>query len=190
MKEFIKSGCRILLCYFVFTFICGIFRVESLLTHVDHDVLSMARLSSYINLVISEILAMVFIVALLSGCYFILALLKNAPEKAAYIMSTKVFITIYALNEFAKSVVVILTLKSGNPYTISSADDVTSIFQENNLFYLSYIIDFITFICASIGFNLLLYIKSKKRNIVDTIIVILFLITVFAFTHRDFITIL
>lgn len=102
---------------------------------MDYDILSMARLSSYINLVISEILAMVFIVALLSGCYFIFALLKSVPDKTAFIMSVKVFITIFALDELAKLVVVIWILKGENSYTISSVDDVTNIFQESNLFY-------------------------------------------------------
>lgn len=190
MKEIIKSGCIILLCYFIFTSICGIFRVESFLSYVDYDILSMARLSSYINLVISEILAMVFIVALLSGCYFIFALLKNVPDKTAFIMSVKAFITIFALDELAKLVVVIWILKGENSYTISSVDDVTNIFQESNLFYLSYIIDCFTFVCASLSFNFVLLIKSKKRSIIDAIIVMLFLITIFALTHRDFITIM
>ncbi|VFB13565.1 Uncharacterised protein [Bacteroides heparinolyticus] len=190
MKDLFKSGIIILFFYFVFTSVCGIIRIELFLPYIDKEILGITRLSSYINLFISEVIAITFIGALLGGCYFILSLLKNAPSNATHLLAIKAFITIYALNEFSKLVALMWILEIQKPDIVHTVEDVNNFFQDNNWFFISNIIDCITFLSASICYNFILILKNEKKFLLDAIIVMLFLITIFVLTHLDLVDML
>jgi hypothetical protein len=185
MKELLKTVTIYLICYFIFTIICGVVKTEMILLYVDKEVLSMTRLSSYVTIIISILAVIIYFIALMGASYFILWLFGSKSEYGVYSQAVKWFVLFYGLNELTKIIMIISFFKIDSNYLIDSVNSVENLLEMNKWYVKSSIVDFITFFLSLFSYTFVLLKKSKQVKILDASIVVLFLITIFAIIHRD-----
>jgi hypothetical protein len=186
MKELLKAVTVYLICYFIFTAICGIVKTEMILSYVDKNVLSITRLSSYVAVITSILAVIIYFIAVTGASYFILWLFDSKPEYEVYREAVKWFILFYGLNELIKTIMLISFFKIESNYVINSVGSVENLLEMNKWYVKSSIVDFITFFLSLLSYAFVLLKKSKQVKILDVSIVILFLIIIFVIMHRDF----
>ena len=185
MKNLLKSVIISLLIYFVFSIFCGIIKNEILLYNVNKDIQSVARISSYLSLIISGLLAVLYLFIIIAISYIGLIMLRSKPLYNIYEKSTRYYISFYALNELVKLLIFIYTICNISNYTIDSVEDINKLSIEHGLkmkFYISYCI---TFAGAIFSYTYILVKKSKEVKFIDGAIIALFLIIIFIVSHFD-----
>lgn len=185
MKSSVKIIALLSLFYFLFTSICGIVKVEILLTHVDNSILSMARLSSYVTLFISILTVIVYFIAIIGVIYFLLAILGSKPEDNVYTKAIKWFILFYFLNELTKTVIFIYMATKHIDFIIDSEESMLKMMEVIKWNAVSFVVDVITYCFSVLSFSYILLKKSKQIKIIDLIIVSLFMIILFVILHRN-----
>lgn len=185
MKNLLKSVIISLLIYFVFSIFCGIIKNEILLYNVNKDIQSVARISSYLSLIISGLLAVLYLFIIIAISYIGLIMLRSKPLYNIYEKSTRYYISFYALNELVKLLIFIYTICNISNYTIDSVEDINKLSIEHGLKMKFYISDCITFAGAIFSYTYILVKKSKEVKFIDGAIIALFLIIIFIVSHFD-----
>jgi hypothetical protein len=173
--------------YFVICLICGIIKTEFVLNYVDRDILAITRLSSYISTIISIIFAILFIMAMLFGTFFLLQITGVNPEKEVYGKAVRIYVFFYIVNEVTKAIMAFIVFDSDAHFVIDSEDAVGKMIVESGWHIKTYIVDCCTFFLSLSSYLYVLYVKSTRLKKIDLLIAGLFLTTIFALTHRDFI---
>ena len=185
MKNLLKSVIISLLIYFVFSIFCGIIKNEILLYNVNKDIQSVARISSYLSLIISGLLAVLYLFIIIAISYIGLIMLRSKPLYNIYEKSTRYYISFYALNELVKLLIFIYTICNISNYTIDSVEDINKLSIEHGLKMKFYFSDCITFAGAIFSYTYILVKKSKEVKFIDGAIIALFLIIIFIVSHFD-----
>ncbi|MDR0619672.1 MAG: hypothetical protein LBG17_07235 [Bacteroidales bacterium] len=185
MKSLLKSVIISLLIYFVFSIFCGIIKNEILLYNVNKDIQSLARISSYLSLIISGLLAVLYLFIIIAISYIGLIMLKSKPPYNIYKKSARSYISFYVLNELVKLLIFIYTMCNISNYTIDSIETIDKLSIEYGLEMKFYISDCITFAGAIFSYTYILVKKSKEVKFIDGAIIALFLIIIFIVSHFD-----
>jgi hypothetical protein len=186
MNELLKSTIPTIFSYFIFTIVCGVIKAELLLLNIDESIAYIARISSYTTLIISGLTAVLYFIGVMAAAYFIFGILGSSPENDVYTKAVTWFVLFYAIIEFSKLIIFSYLFLDNALLIVDSSKSIEKWVEDNNWYKISYIMDLIAFISALSSYVFILLRKSKKIELIDVSIVVLFFLAIFVLFHQDF----
>lgn len=146
----------------LFSFIIGFAKVEYFLSYLDNDLISNARIMSYITLIIGSVFFYFFIIISLFFSYTIIEFFEMGKDfnVSNFYKSMNYFVYFLFFNEISKLIITILSFKSN---TIYSVQDFNNAIKNNVLW--SDLVEYsdILFIIIGSFLYLLYFIKIDKK---------------------------
>jgi hypothetical protein len=171
----------------LFSFIIGILKVEYFLSYLDNDLISNARVMSYITLIIGSVFFYFFIIISLFFSYTIIEFFEMGRgfNVLNFYKSMNYFVYFLFLNEISKLLITIFSFRSN---TIYSVQDFNNTIKNNVLW--SELLEYSDIIFIIIGsFVYLFYFikldtKVKTINVIYSILPLIFSFFIFRYFYN------
>ena len=171
----------------LFSFIIGIAKVEYFLSYLDNDLISNARVISYITLIIGSVFFYFFIIISLFFSYSIIEFFEMGKglNVSNFYKSMNYFVYFLFFNEVSKLFITIFSFKS---YTIYSVQDFNNTIKQNALW--SELLEYSDIAFIIIGSFVYLYhfikldIKVKTINVIYSTLPLIFSFFIFRYFYN------
>jgi hypothetical protein len=183
-SEYWKSIIQLLILYIIISIIFGIAKTEMLLDYVPANSIKLARLSSYISLLITSFVSGLTILLVFAAQYFLLNIIYPDFNTEDYSLAFGTFIFIFCLHEIFR-VVYFYVIVYNESVIFNTPNDVSLLLEKTGWNYLTSVFNIIFILIASAAYFSFLIFKSKIKNLKLTLISSGMLLVVFMLLQID-----
>lgn len=171
----------------LFSFIIGIAKVEFFLSYLDNDLISNARVMSYITLIIGSVFFYFFIIISLFFSYTIIEFFEMGKgfNVSSFYKSMNYFVCFLFLNEISKLLITIFSFRSNTIYSVKEFNNTI----KNNVLW-SELLEYSDFFFIILGsFVYLFYFitfdkKVKAINVIYSTLPLIFSFFIFRYFYN------
>ncbi len=148
----------------------GIYRLQYLNDHFISDYINIIKLSSNINMIISTLFAVFYILIILLICYLIIELFNLKVSINSVIQGFILIVLTYTFFQYIKLIVDLIFLKLPDNILIDNDDSFLNLLKRSTWYQYITIIDYLMILVGVIVFGMEMFKQENKQNIFDIFI--------------------